>query len=203
MRTVRTKVYKFNELSKQSQQKAIEKYQETQEFFWVDEWISSIKNGLKNFGAKLTDWSISYTSYDRSSFSIENNNENTEELTGLRLRTWLLNNYYSNFFEGKPYGVYQKNPNTGRWFHPRISKVIFKETCCPFTGYCGDENFMDIFREFIKKPDGRNLDELLNDAVEKTIKGLQDDCESQQEDEYIAEHMEANGYEFTQDGERW
>lgn len=194
MRTIETNIFNFSELSEEAKQNAIEEIRNKEtDFFWSNEWMASIKQGLVNFGAELQNYSIDFCNPSQSSFKISNDNSNTEELTGLRLRTWLLNNYYHNFFQRKPQGAYTKSD--------RRSKITFIETSCPFTGYCGDEDFMDTFRAFIKSPDNRTLDELLNEATEAVIQAGAKDYECQTSDEGIKDSIEANGYEFTETGE--
>lgn len=203
MRTETISIYQFAELSEEAKETAREWWRNAtlkNGFAWQEEWIESIKRGLKSFGADLYNYDIDCLNASQSLVAIKNYNDNTEELKDLRLRTWLLNNYYHNFFERKPYGSYTKNEKTGKWSYKRRSNVLYIETSCPFTGYCGDENFMDIFREFIKKPDGRTLDELLQDATDATLRGLEQDCAHQLTDEYIDEVIQANGYEFNEDG---
>ena len=203
MRQETISIYQFAELSEDGKETAREWWRSStleNGFEWQREWIESIKQGLKSFGAELHDWSIDCLNASQSSVTIINHNDNAGGLTGFRLRTWLLNNYYSNFFERKPYGNYTKNEKTGKWGYKRRSNVLYIETSCPFTGYFGDENFMGIFREFIKKPDGRTLDELLQDATDATLRGLEQDCKYQLTDEYIDEAIQANGYEFNEDG---
>ncbi len=205
MRTETVTIYKFSELSEKGKKTAIENHRENYtEFFWVDEWMQSVKKGLEAFGAKLKNWDIDCQNINCSSWQIENHNDNTEQMTGRRLRTWLLNNYSHNFSEAKHYGEFlPKEKRKGNKYYPYYSKIQKVKTECPFTGYCGDEYFLDVFREFIKKPDGRTLDELLEDATEKAFRGMERDCEWQLSDEYISEELEANNYEFTEDGEQY
>jgi hypothetical protein len=199
MRTIKTNVYAFNELAEDAKEKAIEKFRDNDtEFAWSNEWMDSIKKGLEAFDAELSDWSIDCLCIGRSSYRISC--DEGLEITGQRLRTYLLNNYYSNFFTCKPYGQYEKREN-GKYRYDRYSNIQYTETCCPFTGFCGDEDFMDVFRGFIKSPDNdRTLADLLKEAVEKTLYALQYDCEHQTSDEGITETIEANEYEFTADG---
>lgn len=201
MRTETITIYKFNELSEEAKQKAISEYKDnTSEFTWTREWLDSLEKGLKNFGAELKDCSIDPLNINCSSWRIVNNNTGTDEMSGQRLRTWLVNNYWGNFYERKHYGEYRKIEKTGKYKYQYYSKCQQIETSCPFTGFCGDEDFMDVFREFLRKPDSRTFDELLEDATEKLLRGMENDCEYQLSDEFIAEELDANEYEFNEDG---
>lgn len=198
-------VYKFDELPEDGKKAAIEKWRETTlhngDFFWNREWMESIKQGLHNFGAELQDWSIDFLGDDRSWWKISIDSETQEEITGMRLRTWLLNNHWDNFFKRKHYGEYIYNKETEKGRYQRYSRCQWIETSCPFTGYCGDEDFMDVFRDFIKKPDNSTFKELLEDAVRRTVKAMQADCNYQISDEGITEIIQCNEYDFTEDGE--
>ena len=204
--TVTTEVYQFDELTEQAKEVAREWWREytySNGFAWSEEYINSVKEGLEAFNAELKDYSIDCQNINCSSWTVKNNNDNTDELTWQRLRKWLLNNYYSNFFERKPQGKYTKNEVTKKWNYKRRSRITYTETSCPFTGYCGDEDFMDVFRKFINNPDNSTLEELLNEATEATFRALEADCEHQLTDEYIDEVIEINEYEFTVDGKRY
>ena len=205
MKTKTIEIYQFDELSEQAKENAREWWRSGErDFAWSDEWMDSAKKGLEAFGAELKNWSIDCLNINASSWTVKNHNDsNADELTGVRLRTWLINNYWSNFFERKPYGKYAKNEKTGKWAYPRRSKVLFVETSCPFTGYCGDENFMDVFREFVKKPNNRNFQDLLEEATEATFRAMEQDCEFQQTDEYIDDILTINDYEFEEDGTKY
>lgn len=205
-RTVRIKVFKFDELSDEAKQKAIQWYRqgEQQDCFWLDEFVTTIKAACKAFDAPLADWSIDPTDRHRCTWKNDYGTHHyyylvRDTMTGIRLRTYLINNYYDLLFEGKPYGKYQQDKN-GKWFYPHRSKVIFKETDCPFTGFGGDEDFLKTFREFIKKPDNSNFEELINSAIYDVCTSLEDETAYRFSDKTIAEDIICNEYEFTQDG---
>ena len=202
MRTIETKIYTFDELSEEAKEKAIEYFQATEDFDFVgQDAMATIRKGLEAFGNGLSNWSIDYTSSARSSFSIESVDSQIEELTGQRLRTWLLNNHYENFFEPKPYGKYEKRAN-GKWRNDRYSKILKTATCCPFTGVCYDESFMDVFREFVKNPcNYTTFEDLLKSAVETVLSDLEKECEYLISEEAIIERIEGGDYEFTENGE--
>jgi hypothetical protein len=71
------------------------------------------------------------------------------------------------------------------------------------TGYCMDGEALYEIVEFIKKPDGRDFAELLQDCADSVCRGIIDDMKYLNTDEYIAEHIEYNGFEFTADGTRY
>lgn len=194
MKTIEINLYSFDELSEQAQQRALADYTSDMEYFWTDEWFETIKKGLEFFGWRLKDWSIALGPYpDRGEFtSIENENNPLsswednpiEELSGVRLWKYLMNNY------SEYYCKYQKKMrNTFDWN-------------CPFTGYCGDETFLDPVRRFLKNPsNATTFRDLMEDCVQNAINGLHQDCEYQESVEAFKDTCDANDYYFTEDGE--
>lgn len=71
---------------------------------------------------------------------------------------------------------------------------------CPFTGYCGDESFLAPYRAFMLKPDERSYSELMSDCLDSGFNDWQADMEHQESDEYIVDFLQANEYEFLEDG---
>ncbi len=71
---------------------------------------------------------------------------------------------------------------------------------CPFTGYCGDESFLAPYRAFMLKPDERSYSELMSDCLNSGFNDWESDMEHQESDEYIGDFLQANGYEFEENG---
>lgn len=197
MRTIRTKVYQFDELDDKAKERAIEDYRgdgpDTSHIY--DEAHESVKEFHKLFGTKdgRRSWLDIY---------FDHMDDNILELSGVRLRTYIINNYYSTFFEPKSYGEYKKRDN-GKWRYDRYSKCQFKETCCPFTGVCYDESLLDPLRKFIKKPTGDSFKDLLEECISTLKQDLENEEEAMNEDDYISEEIRANDYEFTKEGKRF
>jgi hypothetical protein len=77
------------------------------------------------------------------------------------------------------------------------------ETCCPFTGVCFDEAFLDPLRAFLERPnpsDDREWEDILNECVQSLERNLNVDNEYAYSSEALIESAEANGYEFTESG---
>lgn len=203
MRTETVTYYTFDELSPQAQGRAIQDRREAnwqEPFFWADEAMESIKEGLNAFGSSIGRYSIQWDNANLSSvpFSMP---ENVEELTGLRLRTWIINNAYSALRERKPQGKYYFPEGSKKGRYPRRSRIIYTDTSCPFTGVCYDESFLDPIRKFMAKPDpGTTFEELMEDAISAVLKDVESEIEYRDTDEAIREELEANGYEYTKNG---
>ncbi len=137
---------------------------------WVDEWHES----LAGFKSSLP-------------YPPEN-----EGMTGLRLRTWIINNYYP-LIESRKY-LWNQN----RYRYSRIQVEI----SCPFTGYYGDMDCLGPILDFVKNPNSCDVWQDIICVCENAWElAFAADMEYQQSEEYILNLIEANGYEFTEDGE--
>lgn len=197
MRTIRTKVYKFDELSKESKKVAIDNFRdnETFDFIFEDAW-ESLKLFSDRFDIKIRDFNF-LESY-RSHYSFEMKDE-ILELSGLRLRTYLLNNFYYLLYERKPYGEYKKRDN-GKWRYDRYSKCQYQENSCPFTDVCYDEDLLYPIKQFIACPNRNDFKDLLEDCLSQICKSVEDEIKGNSEDAAIIETIQANDYEFYANG---
>lgn len=187
MKTIEVKVYRYEELSEEAQEHALEQYQQDEYSgtHWQEENLESIKKGLEHFDWKLSDWSIDYWCATNGYTKIEPHglDDDAAELAGVRLWKYLNNNGYLKYF--CQYDKKVKNLLDGN---------------CPFTGYCGDENFLDPVRKFIERPDDRTFRELMNDCVYEGLKLIQTDYEHQMSEQFFKEECEGNDRWFTEDG---
>jgi len=185
MKTISVNLYSFDELSDKAKQYAIDKFISDHEFFWSDAYIDTIKEGIDIFDFELYNWRIDFFSghYDCSLRS------GKSELSGLRLRTYLLNNYYSVFYRRKEYGK-------------RKSKITYEKYEHHITGYCADQTFLQPIIDFINKPDAyKTFGELMDDCIYAVVMDGRNDYEYQCTEEYISDHCEANEYMFYENGE--
>ena len=185
MRTVRTKVYTFAELTPSAQQTAISNYLNSErEYEWMDEYIDTIKQGLEFYGFELGNrWSIDYSSANCSHAPITSSHRTeVDELSGVRLWKYLQNNYSTYFCK---YDKKHKPTLDGN---------------CPFTGFCGDESFLDKVREFMMKPTNISFAELMESSVYDVLKQMECDYDDQNSEEYAIERLQEDGTEFTVNG---
>jgi len=211
MKTIRTKVYQFNELTEQAKQKAINDFRNNgiDIDYIYDEAQNSVKEFHDIFGTKEGDRSW----LDVKTGHIE---DNIIELTGLRLRTYIINNFGNRLYKGKYFSLWSKTEVSYKYhkegfpvLKSRYSKVIF-DNCCPLTGVCYDNSLLqpiyDLIENYREKADYYSymtFETLMNDCFESLEKDIEAECESIQTDEYIAEQIEANEYDFTKDGKRF
>lgn len=59
MKTVKVKVYSFDELSDEAKEKALEKWNENSDHFWGHEVRDTIKAFEEEFNVTIVDWSYS------------------------------------------------------------------------------------------------------------------------------------------------
>jgi len=193
MRTIRTKIYSFNELSNEAQQKAIEKYRNGSEIyldFFNDAAIEQINNSGFYDDVKLQ-YSLGYCQGDGLSFSCK------------RIEWKIIEPLFIEFLG--------KNKE-------KTAKLIFENCSFICKGndgrYCFaskndiDFTFENYNREYqnIKEVVGNVLTKIENKYLElckQLEKQGYSEIEYQQSDEAIKETIIANEYEFTKDGKQF
>lgn len=223
MRQVTKTIYKFNELSEKGKQKAIQKWRETNwqtgDYAWQSENRESMEAFADIFPIKVTSWEYGGRG-EGVNFHFTSDEDTIENLSGQRLATYLWNNYRDELYSKKCIGVsnlrltdekYRHNRvkstqitnqcvNKGKWINFYYSAIQIEE-CCPLTGYAADDALCQPIWDFIRKPDSRSFKDLLEDCFAQWIKYCNDDIADQDSDEYIKDTIEANDYEFDEDGE--
>jgi len=215
MRTIEITAYKFEELSEEAKKKAIEEYRSNgvdTSYNWNDAY-ESVKKFHEVFG----------TSEGRNSwlnFMDGGLTDDVFHMKGLRLRTYILNNFGDQIFTPKYLKAGERTKTEPK--HHRMRRVrktdydpqgegnfysqyysnIQRYYSCPLTGVCYDMDLLDPFVKFIKKPDDSDFEDLLNKAFYGLKKSLESEDEYRNSDEAIQEDIEANEYEFDEDGHR-
>lgn len=194
MREETIKVYKFQELSPKVQEKVIEQFQnEDWLYSWQDENNETLKAFEKIFPVIVRDWEYGGGRTDINfKFLIDEDHEN---LTGIRLMKFIINNY-GGFLWKKKYLKHVK----GKARYSRIQK----EASCALTGYYMDEEILEPIYNFLKKPkDGVTFEDILRDCLWSWVHACEKDWEQAYSRENIEEMLEANEYEFTAGGGVW
>lgn len=214
MRTIRTKVYQFSELSEQAKQKAIENYRNSERYnqHYFDEVIESVKAVCELFNLKTgRQWSDIRTGHI---------DDNILELKGIRLYKYIVNNYWNSLYKRKFLGSIGDN----KVIKHRMSKTNFYDmskgasvnssnfiysnvqfnNCCTLTGVCYDNDILQPVYDFLKRPALSTTFEDLIQKIESAISNTFDNTEEWLNSyEFIRDEIEANEYEFTEDGRRF
>jgi len=193
MRTIRTKVYLFNELSKNAQQNAIEKFRNNQEVF-LDFFNEYAKEQIEKSGfyddVKLQ-YSLSYCQGDGLSFSC--NHFDSEKLKSI---------FKDILGEGKEKTIeliyndcnFVCTANNGNYCFASKNDVDFT-----FENYKSEyENINELVGKVLSKIESLYMD-LCKDLENQGYKEI----EYQQSDEAVKETIIANEYEFTKDGKQF
>jgi hypothetical protein len=206
MRTKTVTIHTFEELSDDAQQTAIDNWREQAiDFAWNAEWRDSLNAFCDVTGIDAYDWQVGYGgSYVNWRFDGLEGIE-PDDLTGLRLRTWLINNWLPKFRTGKWYSQSWDSKNRildcSKGGKSRYSRIQFEYDNCPLTGYCGDMSLIQPVLNFIAKPDSRtSLADIIEDCLSGWARDWEVDMEYQRSDEYIRDAIESNEYEFYADG---
>lgn len=208
MKTIEIKLYKFEELSEAAQQKAIEDFNSNSnfEYFAYDEINNSVNAVIDLFGLKTGN---SYTDIRYGHI-----NDDILNLSGARLYKYLVNNYYSDLFKPKyiktidrhvfwPQFICKRLNGTVTPEYTQIYSKNFRVNSCSLTGVCYDNDVLQPVYDFLKKPTNDTFADLIED-IENAIKKLYSDTEDYYNSaEYIKETIEANDYDFTEDGQMY
>jgi hypothetical protein len=169
-RTIEVTIYKFDELGAAMQQRVIERWREGDNFPWGEEWRDSLDAFAKIAPIKVRNWSVGYG----ETYVTFDMDDNIADLSGVRAYKWLLNNDWAKIATGQD---------------------------CPFTGYCGDENLLDAIRTAIGNPASiSSLRDVFADALQGWAKGFEADLDYWHSEEAVREDIDANGYEFNENG---
>ena len=201
MRTITNtyNVYRFDELSDEAKEKALDDFRYNNVFAWQDEIIDTIKAIAKAMNCRASWYSYDGIAYDVSFDS--NAEEDIENLKGKRAYAYIFNNFLFPNRSMKTYWLNHMIHCDGRKNWSRKSKLFFGWDDCPFTGYCADCCFIEAWREWVKD---FNKNSTVGDFILMVANRLGDewtsDNEYQMSDEYIKEMFDINDYEFLEDG---
>jgi hypothetical protein len=179
-------VFHFSDLSDDAKEKARAWYRRASadDTYLADEMVDSLKAACKALGWKLEGYELS--TYGRSFVHIDAPRTNSDlhsfeddpaPMLGARLWKKLLS-----------------------WCYDR---TIGEDGSCPFTGVCYDEDFLDPLRAFLKRPRlDWTMQDLVDACVNSWLSSAISNLEHAESDEAIDENIEANEYEFLEDGRR-
>ncbi len=213
MRTIETKLFKFEELSEEAKETALQSFEPDTAYIY-DEAHATVKAFHEVFGTKegLRSW---------LDISTEHIDDDILELSGIRLRTYIENNFGDQIRQGKYFSLWSKkdkNPHyTKNGFAPwgklksRHSKIMQALHSCPFTGVCYDEGILypvyQLLENFLPENDPQHyttftFEDLMQDCISELDADIEREVEHAQSMEYFQDEAEANEYEFTANGKR-
>lgn len=218
MKTIRIKIYKFDELSQDAKNKAIQDFRE--DGVSVDFIYSDAEKTVEAFN------SLFGTSSGRDSWldvNANNFDDDVLNLKGFRLQKYIWNNYYNVLFKGKFYNAIADNKIL---IHPCIEvhkydvskgarcsssnfyySQIQKTNSCVLTGVCYDNDLLQPIYEFLQKRDFSNCSttfyDLLNECFYSLKKSIKNEIDYRNTDAAIIEDLEANDYDFLKDGTQY
>lgn len=172
MKTVEIKIYQFDELSEESQQVAIKNFRENCPDYY---WYCFIYESAKDLGIEIESFDIDSRQIELKLF------KSFEEIA---------NNILFDFFDDLPISIAAKTflENKANLIS-KYSNGIGLDIICEDNFEQYDEEIEEIDKDF------------KNDLENIYLLGLRNEWEYQQSDEYIIEHIQANEYNFTEDGE--
>lgn len=212
-------VYDFSELSETAKEKVVNDF--SNDSFYAGWIFDEAGQTLKEF---CSIFSINYRNIDflepyrnEYSFGLE---DNILGLSGLRLRTYIINNYYSNLYkkrylkdgglsDTKPNShkmreisqIQANCPNKGKYSISYYSNIQL-DNDCPLTGTIYDYSILDPIYNFLNKPkDSITFEDLLNDCISNLSKDVQKEYEYQLTQAAIEDYCLANNYKFLENGE--
>lgn len=175
-RTVRTKVYKFTELSAKAKEKALDNWAIDTEYFGADEVLETLKQFVDHLGGRVDDYEIDWNNERGNLVSICFDQEDKEDEPVTAQEIQAIGDFDATTFIG--FGS------------------------CVFTGVCYDENAADGARALWMSGE-YNRRKIIEAGIKSLLIAAVNDYEYQQGMEFFADHAEANNYEFTQDGKRF
>ena len=209
MKTIEINLYSFDELSDKAKEKAMNKYYENEDFYYI--WDDAHKT-VKEF----CDKTIVRTSINSwLEPNLNNIDDNIINLKGVRLMKYFINNFdflykpkYLKSFDGNKNHKMITNKTVQSKGKSNVKKYCFatsniqKETSCNLTGVCYDDDFLEPIYNFIKNPkENKNFEDVICECFYSLKNSIESEIEANQTIESFAELCEMNNYYFTEQGE--
>jgi len=186
-------IYQFDELTEESKQKAIDnfKYGDNQfDYIWSD-----AQETLKHFNENIAYMLIRM---------------NNQDLTGFRLRKWILNNLYNDLFKPKFIGNinkivkhkrlknnYYKNGNISSHYYSAINV----NDSCVLTGVCYDDDILKPIYDFLNNPcEHTTFKDLINKCKDSLNNSIEKEINWHYTDEGKIEHLSQQDYVYSENG---
>ena len=188
-------IFPLAELSTAARETAYSEWLSTFEYAYSSDNRSTLEAFERIFNVKVTNWSYDTCLYSYRFTSHYSGEE--DELSGIRLLKYLVNNYWHTLFKPKTY--YLKGN-----FKKQRRSLLFTDSSCVLTGYCADEDILKPIYDFLKSPDtDTTLYDLMDKCLDSFFKSCRNDMEYLSSEESFEESCEANGYEFLENGKMY
>lgn len=204
MREVVTKtiVYEVDELDSEAFGRAYDEFCRDDFYPSADDNRNTLDAFVKmmNGVISVSTWEYGYGNY--INWTLEGTYEGFEcELSGLRLRTWLINNHWDDIYTRKYLGNLGKA--RGDW-RPVYSKIQ-RHYDCPLTGYYMDGYILDPIVRFVenydaKKDSDTTLHDIMNECLNDWLEGCMRDYNDYYSEDNFRDMCHCNEWEFTVDG---
>lgn len=196
-------VYKFDELTEEAKEKAIQDYRENMDFSWQNEMVDTIRAI-----ADAINCTYNYYSYDGISYSVSFEAYDFDDsLEGKRAWAFIENNFIEPNAKAKTYWLNKAIYCDGRKNWRRNSKIWRTIDNCPFTGYIADCCFSETWKEWKnnfsigdKFHRGSTVKDFIEILESRLSKEWTEDNEYQYSDTGIIEVISCNDWEFLEDG---
>ena len=177
MRTIQIEynLFQVQELSQKVQRTAHQNWLVNKEYFHSEENRTTLLEFEKLFEISVRDWFYDSCDYN---YRFETNlSRDIEELKGLRLATYITNNYWCKL-----------DTDT--------------DTDCALTGYCADYSILKPIYDFLETPNQKiTYLKLIDTCLDAFFRFCKDDVVYSDSEEYFNENSIANDLEYLESGE--
>lgn len=192
------KIYSYNELGKDAQQKAYIDWLGYAEYPFYDDMYETLKEFENMFNGYIKVQDISFQR-ERVIFRWAFDEE-VANLSGVRLLKYVWNNFGDKLYKGK---YYSSNNNPKREFKSRKSKILM-ECECPLTGCYTDYLILDRFITFMHSAPTKymTLVDLIQSCFDMFMSEAIDCINEWFCRDIFHDECEVNDFEFYEDGSR-
>ena len=200
MKRTKQNIYKFDELSDKVKTKVLDRFRDKVDVTYICNEVGDTRYTFKDMVKGF---------------------EPNEDIKGLRLRTYILNNFYNETFKPKYYSVNFERDRPIK--HNRIESSYSKhltryrfsyysgcqvEYSCPLTGVTWDFDVLQPIMDLIaykaeqrKELNDLNWDTLIRKCLESLSNAEDSEIEYQYSDEAVTEFIKSMDYEFYENGD--
>ena len=191
-------VYEVTELSNEARKRAYNNWLSngcdypycTEDYNTLDEFISLFNLRMNNYECSSYTYNFSFKSL---------NDEEVDELSGLRLYKYLVNNFWRYLFKHKRY--YHKDYFVNR--KKRLSNIFYTNECV-LTGVCSDDAILEPIYNFLKNPNKcTNFLDLMYECLDSFFSYCSKCMEDYESEENFIEECKNNDYTFLSNGVRF